>query len=120
MTHIRAALLTALLLAATFEASATDPSQVTLSGVMSHRACPTNAFYPYLYATLLLDASIVVEGVGRVDSVELILGERDFVSYGAKLSKRVLVTCAGITESGLCGPDTVRASCGVTRLRVAP
>lgn len=120
MAYIFARLVAAIPFALAFGACAGERASDELKGVLTHRACPSNAFYSDLYATLLLDEALVVEGVGQVDSVELILPEHYFVSYGKDLGERVVVTCQDLGTSSLCGPRVPRASCGVTRLRIAP
>ena len=96
-----------------------DHSQV-LAGVFGVRDCSSSDYYSGSYPTLLLDAPMVVPGVGQVGSVELILNEPEFVRYQLLVDKRGSVNCSTLQASNLCGPAVTRASCGVSRVSVAP
>ena len=93
---------------------------IQLDGVLAYRACPTAEPYDDVRPTVLLDSTVSVPGVGRVESVELLLGERDHVSYDLIVGQRVSIQCARVDRSTLCGNEVVRASCSVQRIDVRP
>jgi len=99
-----------------------SPCQETtvLTGTFTQRACPTPEFYEGSYATLLLDSPIAIDGLGQVQSVELVLDEPYFVRYKDFMERRGSVTCSTLTRSILCGPASERATCSVIRADVAP
>jgi hypothetical protein len=103
--------------AAGFSASA---FALQIDGVLAYRACPTAEPYDGVRPTVLLDSTVSVPGVGRVESVELLLGEREHVSYGLMVGQRVSIQCARVERSTLCGSEVVRASCSVRRIDVRP
>ena len=116
---VHAALLTLLLVAPLVAGDRTDESEV-LTGTFTERRCPTSEYYQGAYPTLLLDAPIVIDGLGQVDAVEIVLPERYFVGYQDFFGKHGSVTCSSLVQSAVCGPDSPRAICGVTYATIAP
>ena len=113
-------LLAVFLVASCASANVAGPQPESLAGVFTHRACPSTEYHSDAVPTLLLDSPVFVDGLGLVDSVDLILDEPEFVQYPAFIDKHGTVTCSALATSALCGPAVDRASCGVSSVKVAP
>jgi hypothetical protein len=90
----------------------------TLLGIPTMAACPTDRFFASEYPVLILDKPIEVTGLGTTQLVELIFNEPEFLRFGEFAGKPVSVECYDLGPSHLCGPDTPRATCGVSSVHV--
>jgi len=91
---------------------------VKLTGVVGYSTCPTD-LYKESFPSLTLSQPATMQGIGRIELLDMPLSEYNLTNYGAWFGKTMRVTCT-LEPSALCGTARPMAMCSHAKIGAPP
>jgi len=92
---------------------------VALKGTVGYSSCPTTDLYKESFPSLTLLSPANVQGIGRVDVLDMPLSEYNLINYSALVGKTAHVTCV-LEISHFCSTTQSMAMCSQAKIEAPP
>jgi len=92
---------------------------VKLTGVVGYSTCPTTELYKESFPSLSLSQPVMMQGIGRIELLDMPLSEYNLINYGAWVGKTMRVTCT-LELSALCSTAKPMVVCSHAKIEASP